>query len=100
MEQKSLRVKIYGTEYPLKGEDEELMKKAAAMVDGLMNDFSQKVPQQTPSTVAVLTALNIASGALKYKNQSQLAFNEVEKEIRDLSDKIDIFLDTSSEDVG
>jgi cell division protein ZapA len=100
MELKSLRVKIYGTEYPLKGEDEELMKMAASYVDGLMNDFSAKMPQQTPSTIAVLTALNIAEELLKYKNQSQLSFNEVEKEINTLTEKVKLFLDTSSEEAG
>ncbi|HEY9188255.1 MAG TPA: cell division protein ZapA [Bacteroidota bacterium] len=100
MELKSIRVKIYGTEYPLKGEDEELMRQAAAYVDSLMQTFSEKMPQQTPSTLAVLTALNIAEELLKYKNQSKLSLEEAEREINSISEKIKLFLDTSSEDIG
>lgn len=100
MELKSIRVKIYGTEYPLKGEDEELMRQAAAYVDSLMHTFSDKMPQQTPSTIAVLTALNIAEELLKFKKQSQLSIDEVEKEINSLFDKVKVFLDNTSEDIG
>jgi cell division protein ZapA len=97
MELKSLRVKIYDTEYSLKGEDEELMKEAANYVDSLMNEFSSKISQQTPSTIAVLTALNIAEEFLKFKNLNQQSCSNIKDEMDSLNKKISLFLDSTNE---
>ena len=97
MELKSLRVKIYDTEYSLKGEDEKLMKEAVSYVDSLMNELSSKIPQQTPSTIAVLTALNIAEEFLKFKNLSQQSCSSIRNEMDSLNNKISLFLDSTNE---
>ena len=97
MELKSLRVKIYDTEYSLKGENEGLMKEAASYVDSLMNEFSSKISQQTPLTIAVLTALNIAEEFLKLKNLSQQSCNNIKEEMDSLNKKISLFLDSTDE---
>ena len=97
MELKSLRVKIYDTEYSLKGEDEKLMQEAADYVDSLMNEFSSKLAQQPPSTIAVLTALNIAEEFLKFKNSNQQSCDLVREETDSLNRKISLFLDSISE---
>ena len=97
MELKSLRVKIYDTEYSLKGEDEELMKEAANQVDSLMNEFSTKIPDQPLSTIAVLTALNIAEEFLKFKNLSQQSCDSIKDEMDSLNKKISLFLDITDE---
>jgi cell division protein ZapA len=98
MELKSLRVKIYDTEYSLKGEDEELMQEAANYVDSLMNEFSSKIPKQTPSTIAVLTALNIAEEFLKFKNLNQQSCNVIKEEMDSLNKQISLFLDLTDEE--
>jgi len=97
MELKSLRVKIYDTEYSLKGEDEELMQEAANYVNSLMNELSSKMSQQTPSAIAVLTALNIAEEFLKFKSSNQQSCNSIKEEMDSLNEKISLFLDSTNE---
>ena len=97
MELKSLRVKIYDTEYSLKGENEELMREAASYVDSLMNELSSKIPQQTPSIIAVLTALNLAEEFLKFKNLNQQSCNSIRNEMDSLHNKISLVLDSIDE---
>ena len=97
MELKSLRVKIYDTEYSLKGEDEKLMQEAADYVNLLMNEFSSKIPQRTPSTIAVLAALNIAEEFFKFKNLNQCSYDLLREETDSLNKKISLFLDSINE---
>jgi cell division protein ZapA len=97
MELKSLRIKIYDTEYSLKGEDEELMQEVANYVDSLMNELSSKMPEQTPSTIAVLTALNIAEEFLKFRNLNQHSSNMIKDEMESLNKRISLFLDSTNE---
>jgi cell division protein ZapA len=95
MDSKSIRVKIFGTEYPLRGEDEELTRQAASYVDSLMNQFHDRIPEHTPATIAVLTALNIAEELLKSRKINQLTIDEIEDQVKSISDKIRIALNTT-----
>ena len=49
---KSIKVKIFGSEYPLRGESEELTKKVAGYVDQMISTIHDKIPEQPPLTVA------------------------------------------------
>jgi cell division protein ZapA len=95
MDSKSIRVKIFGTEYPLKGEDEELTRQAAAYVDSLMNQFHDRIPELTPAQIAVLTALNIAEELLKSRRINQSTIDEIEEQVKSISDRIKIVLNTT-----
>jgi cell division protein ZapA len=95
MEPKSIRVRIYGTEYPLRGENEELTRQAASYVDSLMNQFHERNPEQSPSIIAVLTALNIAEELIKNKKLNQATIDEVESEIKLTIEKISTCLDNT-----
>jgi cell division protein ZapA len=95
MDSKSIRVKIFGTEYPLRGEDEELTRQAAAYVDSLMNQFHERIPEHTPATVAVLTALNIAEELLKSKRVNHSTIDEIEEQVKSISDRIKLALNTT-----
>ena len=77
---KSIKVKIFGSEYPLRGESEESTKKVAGYVDEMINTIHEKIPEQPPLTVAVLSALNITEDLFKEreKNSSLLSYAEVE----------------------
>ena len=68
---KSIKVKIFGSEYPLRGESEELTKKVAAYVDQMITTIHDKIPEQPPLTVAVLSALNITEELFKEKEKSR-----------------------------
>lgn len=89
MEAKSIRVTIFGSEYPLRGEDEQLTKRIAEHVDTMLNSIHERIPEQPPLTVAVLAALNITEEYMKEQNGSQQALSTVEAEITKLSNYLD-----------
>jgi len=86
---KSIKVKIFGTDYPLRGENEDFTKKVASHVDTMLNRIHEKIPEQPPLTVAVLTALNITEEMLKERDQQQEAVDALEAEITKLSNYLD-----------
>src|SRR5512135_2493204 len=86
---KSIKVKIFGTDYPLRGENEDFTKKVASHVDSMLNRIHEKIPEQPPPTVAVLTALNIAEEMLKEREQQQDAVGHLEAEVAKLSEYLD-----------
>lgn len=89
MEAKSIRVTIFGSEYPLRGEDEQLTKRIAEHVDSMLNSIHERIPEQPPLTVAVLAALNITEEYMKEQNGNQQALSTVEEEITKLSNYLD-----------
>ena len=54
----SIKLTILGTEYSLRTNDEELLRELAAELDSELKDLQQKLPGKSPTTLAVLTALN------------------------------------------
>jgi len=91
MDRKSVRVKIFGSEYPLRGESEEFTKKVAGYVDTMINSIHDKIPEQPPLTISVLAALNITEDLLKEKDKNREIISNFENEII----KISNYLDTS-----
>lgn len=57
---KSIRVSIGGKDYSLSGENEELLRQSAHEVDSTFVHLKQRTNEQSTSTLAVLTALNLA----------------------------------------
>ncbi len=97
MNGKSIKVKIFGTDYPLRGENEDFTKKVASHVDSMLNRIHEKIPEQPPLTVAVLTALNITEEMLKDRDQQQEAVTTLEAEITKLSNYLDNCLMSESD---
>jgi cell division protein ZapA (FtsZ GTPase activity inhibitor) len=96
MNGKSIKVKIFGSEYPLRGENEDLTKRIATYVDSMLTRIHDKIPEQPPLTVAVLSALNITEDLMKEREQNQQAAMKVQAEIVKLSN----YLDNCLESVG
>ena len=96
MDRKSVRVKIFGSEYPLRGESEEFTKKVAGYVDAMINSIHDKIPEQPPLTISVLAALNITEDLLKEKDKNREMISNFENEIV----KISNYLDTSLQSNG
>ncbi|MGA9408296.1 MAG: cell division protein ZapA [Bacteroidota bacterium] len=96
MDRKSVRVKIFGSEYPLRGESEEFTKKVAGYVDTMINSIHDKIPEQPPLTISVLAALNITEDLLKEKDKNREMISNFENEII----KISNYLDTSLQGDG
>ncbi len=91
MSRQSVRVKIFGSEYPLRGESEEFTKQVASYVDSMINTVHEKIPEQPPLTVSVLAALNITEDLFKERDKSLQLTSTLEYEIS----KIANYLDTS-----
>jgi len=89
---KTIKVKIFNTEYTLKVEDEELAYKVAEYVDGLMRELHDKLPNQSVLTIAILTALNIAEELFRERMNKGYVESEIEDLLRGLSSKVDKIL--------
>jgi len=89
MDKKSIRVKIFGSEYPLRGESEEFTRRVASYVDDMINTIHRRIPEQPPLTVAVLSALNISEDLLRERERSRSASALVEGELTRLNNYLD-----------
>jgi cell division protein ZapA len=79
MDKKSIKVKIFGSEYPLRGESEEFTRRVATYVDEMINTIHGKLPEQPTLTVAVLSALNITEDLFKERVTTALVEGELSK---------------------
>jgi len=93
---KSIKVKIFGSEYPLRGESEELTKKVASYVDEMINTIHDKIPEQPPLTVAVLSALNITEDLFKERERSRSLGANLEQEVARMTETLDQCLNTET----
>lgn len=89
MEQKSIRVKIYGTEYPLKVDNEDTTRRAAQLIDSMMSDIHGKIADQPPVTLAVLSALNVSESLFQEQDEKMKVAQKVEREVRSISQLLD-----------
>ncbi len=89
MNGKSIKVKIFGNEYPLKGENEDLTKRVASYVDNMLMKIHDKIPEQPPLTVAVLSALNITENLLQEREKYAQEVAHLEAEVEKLSNYLD-----------
>lgn len=86
MSELSIKVKIAGKQFPLtiKREEEESVRKAAKMVDEQFRFFSENYAVQDRSDLLAMTALQMATSALKAKGSTSNPQDlETLKSIRD-----------------
>jgi cell division protein ZapA (FtsZ GTPase activity inhibitor) len=88
-DRKSIRVKIFGSEYPLRGDSEEFTRRVASHVDNMINSIHKKIPEQPTLTVAVLSALNITEDLLKEREKTDGTRIQIENELSKLSAYLD-----------
>ena len=89
MNGKSIRVKIFGNEYPLRGDDEDLTKRVASYVDTMLMKIHDKIPEQPPLTVAVLSALNITEDLMQEREKHDQEVVHLEAEVEKLANYLD-----------
>jgi len=94
---KSIKVKIFGNEYPLRGENEDFTKKVASHVDSMLTRIHDKLPEQPPLTVAVLSALNITEDMLKEQDRHSHDVEQLHAEITKLTNYLDNCLMSNSD---
>ncbi|MFH1700073.1 MAG: cell division protein ZapA [Candidatus Zixiibacteriota bacterium] len=84
-----IRVNIYGEEYTVRSDgDIEYMKEVARFVDSQMRSIADKMPNKSPSRVAILAALNITDELFKQR-EGQRDFSEFEKRAGDIISLLD-----------
>ena len=86
---KSIKVKIFGSEYPLRGESEEMTKKVAGYVDEMISTIHEKIPEQPLLTVAVLSALNITEDLFKEQERTRSLTESLEEEVARMNSFMD-----------
>jgi cell division protein ZapA len=94
-DKKSIKVRIFGSEYPLRGESEEFTRKVATYVDEMINTIHAKLPEQPTLTVAVLSALNITEDLFKEREKVRSMTALVDGELG----KVAHYLDNALRDV-
>jgi cell division protein ZapA (FtsZ GTPase activity inhibitor) len=86
---KSIKVRIFGSEYPLRGESEEFTRKVATYVDDMIGSIHAKLPEQPTLTVAVLSALNITEDLLREREKGKTTSELVEGELGKITSYLD-----------
>lgn len=95
MARESIQVKIFGTEYTLKADTNiDYVKRIAEAVDEKMTKLAENSTIKSPSKLAVLTALNIADELYQFKLKYKKVFENFNKQSKELSERIDYYLDT------
>ncbi len=89
MEAKSVRLRIYGTEYPLKVDNEELTTQSAQKLDSMMSELHVQIPDQPASTLAVLSALNMSEELFHEQDEKKQILKKVEQDVRSISRLLD-----------
>jgi cell division protein ZapA len=85
-EGKVLKVNIYGTEYPIKGEvDVDYIRQIAEYVDGKMREVDQTTAAKSSLKVAILAALNIADELFREREEKNSLAKGFEEKINQLS---------------
>jgi cell division protein ZapA len=92
IDRKSIRVKIFGSEYPLRGDSEDFTRRVASYVDEMINSIHAKLPEQPTLTVAVLSALNVTEDLFKEQEKSRMMAASMKGEIDKLSEYLDASL--------
>ena len=85
-----LKVNIYGTEYPIRGEvDVEYIRRVADYVDRKMREVDQNTAAKSSLKVAILAALNIADELFRERGEKDTLVKGFEKKADELSKLID-----------
>ena len=78
MDMGTIKVNIFGQEYPIVGDDDEsYIKELAHLVDTEMKNNSDQAPMLPASRIAVMTCLNIMDRFMKHKKKHQSELHEI-----------------------
>lgn len=81
-EKHTVRVKIYGTEYPIQANaDPAYIQEIAQYVDARMHEIPADSTTHSLIGVAILTALNIADELYRERESNQKAITKIEEQL-------------------
>jgi cell division protein ZapA len=92
MEEKkqSVKVNIFGEDYPIKGDSETFyIQKVANYVDLKMKEVADRMSNKLPLRVAVLAAMSITDELFKEKEEKDKKLKDVEVKSQSLLDLLD-----------
>ena len=93
-----LKVNIYGTDYPIKGDtDTEYIQRVASYVDGKMREVERASSVKSALKVAILAALNIADELFQERLGKKSLPADVATRLQKLSDTLRESLQETSE---
>ena len=85
----SVKVTIFGTEYPVKGDaDSQYIEEVAAYVDEKMREVAQGLSVKSTTKVAILTALNITDELFTARRSTSDESEEIHNRISDLTERV------------
>lgn len=86
----SVKVNIYGTEYPVKGDaDPDYIQEVAEYLDEKMREVGRSLTVKSSTKVAVLAALNITDELFRARREKQEQVETLEARLRGLTDRIE-----------
>jgi len=92
----SIHVNIYGEEYAIRSNGEAAyIREVAEYVDRKMRDAAEKVPNKSPSRIAILAALNITAELFSERKKGE-QISAVEKRTHDIISLLDEKLSESA----
>ena len=81
-----IRVNIFGTEYPIRGDtDPVYIEEIAQYVDSKMREVSKQLSLPSMSKVAILAAMNIADELFKERAEKEKTVAELEERVAEMS---------------
>ncbi len=84
----SVKVSIYGTEYPVKGDaDPDYIEEVAVYVDTKMREVARSLTVKSTTKVAVMAALNITDELFNARRDLEERERKLEAEIERLTEK-------------
>jgi cell division protein ZapA len=84
----SVKVNIYGTDYPVKGDaDPGYIEEVASYVDGKMREVARNLTVKATTMVAVMAALNITDELFEARQALARREAELERELERLAEK-------------
>ncbi|MFQ6093219.1 MAG: cell division protein ZapA [bacterium] len=81
-----IRVNIFGTEYPIKGDaDPAYIEEIAGYVDAKMREVSKLLSLPSMTKVAILAAMNIADELFKERAEREKTVSQLEERAAEIS---------------
>jgi len=89
MEKKVVKVKIFGTEYPIKGDSNvDYIQKIATFVNDKMVEIDKTLSLKSSLKVAILAALNIADELFQEREENNKLRENFESKVDHLNNRL------------
>jgi len=86
----TIRVEIFGTEYPIKGDvDSGYIEKVARYVDKKMREVAEDHSLVSPSKVAILAAMYITDELFQARDEGKQLTSQMESEVERLNRRLE-----------